>query len=170
MLPHDAPRTERGLVRAQRRPRLPRGQFPGPWLFSTAEARTSNNSPSPARHTSHTQGATSTQHPKHTSGGTRSARPALATPTRSRTHSLLALTAFPLPTPQPPSLLTASSRASQCRFGRYCSRSTSPLSDGRRSPCICVTLERPRAAALQLTKLASDACLFHKRPQCQCCA
>ena len=44
IFPHDAPRTEREFVRARRRPGLPRGQFSGPWLFSTAEARTSDSS------------------------------------------------------------------------------------------------------------------------------
>ena len=39
-------RTKREFVRARRRPGLPRGQFSGPWLFSTAEARTSNSSSS----------------------------------------------------------------------------------------------------------------------------
>ena len=48
VFPHDVSRTEREFVRARRRPGLPRGQFSGPWLFSTAEARTSN-SPSSAR-------------------------------------------------------------------------------------------------------------------------
>ena len=41
--PHDAPRTERDFLSAQRRPGLPRGQFSGPWLFSAAEARTGNS-------------------------------------------------------------------------------------------------------------------------------
>ena len=46
IFPHDVSRTERGFLRARRRPGLPRGQFSGPWLFSTAEARASNSSPS----------------------------------------------------------------------------------------------------------------------------
>ena len=44
---HDVSRTEREFARARRRPGLPRDQFYGPWLFSTAEARTSNSSSSP---------------------------------------------------------------------------------------------------------------------------
>ena len=46
IFPHDASRTEREFVRARRRPGLPRDQFSGPWLFSTAEARTINSSSS----------------------------------------------------------------------------------------------------------------------------
>ena len=48
VFPHDASRTEREFLRARRRPGLPWGKFSGPWLFSTAEARTSNL-PSPGR-------------------------------------------------------------------------------------------------------------------------
>ena len=44
IFPQDASRAEREFVRAQRRPGLPRDQFSGPWLFSTAEARTINSS------------------------------------------------------------------------------------------------------------------------------
>ena len=46
IFPQDASRAEREFVRAQRRPGLPRDQFSGPWLFSTAEARTINSSSS----------------------------------------------------------------------------------------------------------------------------
>jgi hypothetical protein len=46
IFPHDLSQAKREFVRARMRPGLPRDQFSGPWLFSTAEARTSNSSSS----------------------------------------------------------------------------------------------------------------------------
>ena len=95
-------------------------------------------------------GATSTWHSQHIIGDTRSARPALcARSAQSRAHTLprptpqtlrpQSLLKAPLrrasPTPPPPPFPHPSTNAMSLprQLGRYCSRSTSLLSDGCRS-------------------------------------